>query len=298
MVGVASMLCRLGVRPSSISGLAFRAVADFMATLAFVTFERDAFLSSYTSEPVLTFGAVNVWYECKDGLVKYILPQLKKLILSDVVDSGGVGEMVACILMLLAMDKCVMDDYGRVDNGLIGQLVPVEKFLAVLQIEKMQIYKKGGDTTSDDERPAFNKWLSKWEGWYMGFTHFVQLVLEPDEETLWYLLGRRAAGVSPRGQNGADLLIPMFRRQSEGDSDAKTSETSKQEVSLMLVQVKDRSFRDSEFTQAASKQLSPSFLFDSTGNPLSKKADGDVIRIYMDIGEEANGVSRFIMPPL
>lgn len=29
----------------------------------------------------------------------------------------------------------------------------------------------------------------------MGFTRLVQLELEPTEETLWYLLGRRAAGI-------------------------------------------------------------------------------------------------------
>ncbi|KAK1940555.1 hypothetical protein P3T76_008006 [Phytophthora citrophthora] len=295
MFGVASMLCRLSLRPSSTSALASRAVTNFMATLAFVTVERDAFLSSYSSDPVLAFGAVKVWYECRNGLVKFILPELKKLIVNNVLESGGVDEVVACILMLLAIDKCVMDDYGRADSDRIGQLVPVEKFLEVLEVAKMQVYKMEEVAPSVDANPAFNKWLSKWRGWYVGFTHFVHLdmKLEPDVNTLWYLLGRRAAGVFPRSQSGADLLIPLVRK-SDGNSDSTKGEDGNNEVSLLLVKVKNQSFRESEFTQFATKELAPCFLFGSAGNPLSKMAVNDIIRIDMDVGDDAKGESRFV----
>ncbi|TDH69406.1 hypothetical protein CCR75_005801 [Bremia lactucae] len=51
MYGVASMLCRLGVRPYMTSALASQAVADFMAILAYVNFEKDGYLNSYASDP-------------------------------------------------------------------------------------------------------------------------------------------------------------------------------------------------------------------------------------------------------
>jgi hypothetical protein len=47
MFGLASMLCRLGVRPCSTSPLASRAIADFMAILAYVNHERKGCLSRY-----------------------------------------------------------------------------------------------------------------------------------------------------------------------------------------------------------------------------------------------------------
>ncbi|KAG3004918.1 hypothetical protein PC119_g15450 [Phytophthora cactorum] len=58
MFGVASMLCRPGVCPSSTSALASRAVANFMAILAYVNYEKEGLICSYTSEPILTLGAM------------------------------------------------------------------------------------------------------------------------------------------------------------------------------------------------------------------------------------------------
>ncbi|KAG2823798.1 hypothetical protein PC111_g10080 [Phytophthora cactorum] len=55
MFGVASMLCRLGVRPRPTSTLASHAVANFMAILAYVGYEKDDYLSSYASDPTYPF---------------------------------------------------------------------------------------------------------------------------------------------------------------------------------------------------------------------------------------------------
>ncbi|KAL3663873.1 hypothetical protein V7S43_011285 [Phytophthora oleae] len=278
MFGVASMLCRLGIRPYLKSALASRVVADFMATLAYMNYERDGYLSSYASDPVLTFGAIKVWYALGNGLFKFILPQLKKLILDETLDTGGVGEMVARILLLLAMDKCAMISPGNLDDKLIGQLVPVNKFLEELGVGKMTIYYKGGIKAPDGEKDAFKKWQKKWDGWHMGFTHFVQLVREPDEDTLWYLLGRRAAGVFPRGQHGADLLIPMVKRKSDSESDSREEsdeEATEDEISLMLVQV-GNCFQDSEVSLCTTKEFAFWFVFEA-GNSLSKIAVDDVI---------------------
>ncbi|KAI9994730.1 hypothetical protein PInf_011561 [Phytophthora infestans] len=88
MFGVALMLCRLGVSPYSKSTLASELVAQFMAVLAYVKFEKKGYLSSYASYPVLALGAIKVWYDVDKALPKYILPQLNKLILDEAVDLG------------------------------------------------------------------------------------------------------------------------------------------------------------------------------------------------------------------
>ncbi|EGZ05249.1 hypothetical protein PHYSODRAFT_342634 [Phytophthora sojae] len=137
----------------------------------------------------------------------------------------------------------------------------------------------------------------------MGFTHFVQLQLEPNEDTLWFLLGRQAAGIFPRNQYGADLLIPMFKKRSTSrpvGGETTRGEQEEQEVLMMLIQVKNRSPVDGGFSRAATEKLCPWFVFGknsdgnssagkSTGaigrdpNPLSSTDVRDTIRIYMNV---------------
>lgn len=62
MCGVASLLCRLRIRPTSSSPFAARAVADFMAVLSHMTCSHDQFVTTYASEPILAFGAARLWY--------------------------------------------------------------------------------------------------------------------------------------------------------------------------------------------------------------------------------------------
>lgn len=66
MHGVASLLSRVGLRSKSCSPLASRGVADFMATLRYVSYKQDRFVYDYVSDLILTFGAAQVWYihEC------------------------------------------------------------------------------------------------------------------------------------------------------------------------------------------------------------------------------------------
>ncbi|KAF1780803.1 hypothetical protein GQ600_549 [Phytophthora cactorum] len=272
MFGVASMLCRLGVRPRPTSTLASHAVANFMAILAYVGYEKDDYLSSYASDPVLALGAIKVWYTRKDGLAKYILPQLKRLILDEVLDTGGIGEMVARILLLLAMDKCVIGD----------------KLFYLCEL----IYCKGM-VRAEYEKPAFKAWKSQWKEWHMGCTHLKQLRLEPNEDTLWYLLGRRAAGTFPRDQREVDLLIPMFWKRSINGSEMETDEKTKEigdKESMILIRVKNRYPKDSDFSMS---KLRPRVIFEdeatsdtnSDANPLSKRANNEIIRVYMNLQE-------------
>ncbi|KAG3239019.1 hypothetical protein PI124_g16035 [Phytophthora idaei] len=266
MFGVASMLCRLGVRPRPTSTLASHAVVNFMAILAYVGYEKDDYLSSYASDPVLALGANKVWYTRKDGLAKYILPQLKRSILDEVLDIGGIGEMVARILLLLAMDKCVIGD-------------------------KLFYFK--GMVRADYEKSAFKAWKSQWKEWHMGCTHLKQLRLEPNEDTFWYLLGRRAAGTFPRDQREVDLLIPMFWKRSINGSEMETDEKTKgigDKESMILIRVKNRYPKDSDFSLS---KLRPRVIFEdeatsdtnSDANPLSKRANNEIIRVYMNLQE-------------
>lgn len=91
----------------------------------------------------------------------------------------------------------------------------------------------------------------------------------PTEEKLWYLLGRRAAGVLPRDQEGADLVIPIFR----GDA-----------VSFVLVQVTDSDDVDTNFPASAMNKLTPASVFEDQ-SPLCTTTPTSMIRVYMTLRE-------------
>ncbi|KAF1772577.1 hypothetical protein GQ600_24397 [Phytophthora cactorum] len=161
----------------------------------------------------------------------------------------------------------------------MGQFVSVKLFMKGL-VGPDPIIKMERQTTEDTRAKAsFKKWQSKWDGWQLGFCHFVQLFSEPTEDMLWnqrriccdmlwVLLGRRAAGVLPRNQSGADLVIPIFHRE-------------KREVSLILAQVK-----------AGTAMMHPANVF-AWGNSLSEKLPCDVIGICMSQQEMEDQYARY-----
>ncbi|KAG3041069.1 hypothetical protein PC116_g9961 [Phytophthora cactorum] len=169
-----------------------QAVANFMAILAYVNYEKESYLSSYASDP--------------------------KLILDEALDTGGTGEMLVRILLLLARGKCVIEDKPFDLCVLTGQFVSVGSCLKVLGCDKIPIYRKG---MYPADKPGFEAWKPQWKDWHMGFTHFAQLQVEPNEDTMWYLLGCRAAGILPRNDNRSDLLIPMLRKRPVDGSEMK-----------------------------------------------------------------------------
>lgn len=137
--GVASVLCRLGLRPNSSSPLAATAVADLMAVIAYANPTRCQYVCSYLSDPILSFGAAYLWHNGgqPEPLAKTILPQFRKLLRHDSVDigDGEVNEVVARIVLLLAMDACQrsVDGTSSSGGGYAGKLYPLATFLRVLQ---------------------------------------------------------------------------------------------------------------------------------------------------------------------
>ncbi|KAF1772893.1 hypothetical protein GQ600_6015 [Phytophthora cactorum] len=88
----------------------------------------DNHITSYPSEPILAFGAAHLWYQLEKNsdqkgttaLERYILPFFQK-IMKRVVDVGNVGEVAACIFLLLAMDAAMM----KVPQGALSFSRPV-----------------------------------------------------------------------------------------------------------------------------------------------------------------------------
>ncbi|RAW25113.1 hypothetical protein PC110_g18468 [Phytophthora cactorum] len=196
--GVASLLCRVGLRPHASDPMATRLVADFMSVLHYVTYKNDAQITSYTSDPILTFGASYMWYQLNPpALESHILRQFEAILFNDVVDTGSIDQIVARIFLLLAIDATIMDSAVRKEFVVCGQFCKVQNFVQKLVGAKPE---NGEDksTTNSGAHESFSHWLSTWEDWKIGFSHFVNLREEPTEATLWKMLDRRAAGIFPR----------------------------------------------------------------------------------------------------
>jgi hypothetical protein len=103
-----------------------------MAVLAYVTHEHDRHVVSYSSDPVLTFGASFLWHVKSDNnqtaLSRFILPQFYKSLMQEVVDTGGIGEFVARIILLLAMDACGVAEKRCADMVMMETLIVCRRF--------------------------------------------------------------------------------------------------------------------------------------------------------------------------
>ncbi|KAG7378638.1 hypothetical protein PHYBOEH_000295 [Phytophthora boehmeriae] len=76
----------------------------------------------------------------------------------------------------------------------------------------------------------------------------------------------------------------MFWKKPLVSSENK-EEVVEAKVSFMLIQVKNRSPKDSGFSQSATKKLCPWFVFKDE-NTLVETPIREIIRIYMNVGEE------------
>ncbi|KAG3066940.1 hypothetical protein PI124_g21928 [Phytophthora idaei] len=136
-----------------------------MVILTYVNDKKYGYLCSYASDPVLTFGATKVLYTLDTAPQDYILPELKKLVLDEALDTGDIGGIV----MLLVLDKCGMGNNKGFECEFTGQFVLVETFLNLLGVEDTLIKNKWMEDAGAAE------WRSHWSNWRMGFTHFVIL---------------------------------------------------------------------------------------------------------------------------
>ncbi|EGZ06240.1 hypothetical protein PHYSODRAFT_416121, partial [Phytophthora sojae] len=208
--GAASLFCRVGLRPRVSDPVATRLVADFMSVLHYVTHKNDALITSYSSDPILTFGASYMWYQLSPpALESHILPQFQAMLAKGVVDTANIRDIVARIFLLLAMDATIMGHEQGRDLSVSGQFCEVSSFVTMLVGENPAV-RVNESTPPFDDNVRYANLLRQWKNWRVGFSHFVEMSETPTEDVLWKMLDRRAAGISPRDAGGAVLTIPIF----------------------------------------------------------------------------------------
>lgn len=106
---------------------------------------------------------------------------------------------------------------------------------------------------------------------------------------MWAILARRAAGIFPRGQKGADLVISILVNPTGTPEDAaklRASSTADGEatasISMMLIQVKNRDDTDSAFPVSAIKGTRPVNVF-KDGTPYHSWQPDKVLRMHFSL---------------
>ncbi|KAF1780614.1 Jacalin-like lectin domain [Phytophthora cactorum] len=172
--GVASLFCRAWLQPRACDPIAVRLVTDFMSVLHYTSYKNDAHITSYTSYPILAFGAARLWYQLEPpALEAHILPQFQTMLPSGVVDTRKICQIVARIFLLLVMDATSMgaevrtNVRARSEFGFARQFCDVLSFVTVLL---------GDNTKVLDESKLDDRWTS---------------------------------GILSRNSGGADLVIPI-----------------------------------------------------------------------------------------
>lgn len=249
MHGVASLFCRLGLRLNSgCDVFAARMAANFMGVLQYVNHTNEARITGYVSEPILALGATRMWHQLDPpALQQFVLPRFEEMLVQGAVDTTRIGAIVARVFLLLAMDMTVKQTFNPKNYGLFtiyGQLCSVSAYLKVLYGSSPAFIDVNGQVFSpaepSDTTVNLDTWVAGWKDWKVGFFQFVELPKVPTKKTLWFLLGRRAAGVLPPTQAGAELVIPIFCGH---------------EVSFVLVHVTNKVDSDEKFAKSVSSML-------------------------------------------
>jgi hypothetical protein len=260
---IAALSVRLSLTILPTAALTFDLVANHMATLLAVDLERRFALITYPSEPILAEAAARIWNNDR-WLERIALPILVHQRRLGVVSPGDAGEVLARLLLLMAMDFCirVLWKYQPTDQLLFSSPVKVQAFLTAL-------------STMDGVESEFKN-----DSRVVSFTHFVPLDKSPTRAVLRRLASRCAAAIFPINHRGADLIIPLL---DGGDV-----------TSYILVQVKN--YQDGKVCSiAANEEMLPSNVFLNSDDEWMKN-NGSAIRVFMQLGGNSFENSRSAAP--
>lgn len=225
--------CRAIINLHPTSKDAVDLVANFMAINLYVPEDRSRMFIAYSSEPVLAEAAAKIWTKQynEKPIFLHAIENLTCNISKGDINLGNLGEIVARIILLRAMDKAEKIPRREIDNAIhYSKVVNVGQFLKSLigESEFNKFHK------SYQHKKTLNKLLNA----QMCFNHFIQSYAKKSEEygdlhknELLNFAKRLGAMICKPGHPKTDLEIPIFFLDSkenekpfdtkEGVADAK-----------------------------------------------------------------------------
>lgn len=225
--------CRAVINLHPTSKDAVDLVANFMAINLHVPEDRSRMFITYSSEPILAEAAAKIWNKKynEKSIFLHAIENLTSNICKGDINLGNLGEIVARIILLRAMDKAEKIPTSRIDNAIqYSKVVNVGQFLKSL-IGQSEFNKF---SKSYQHKKNLNKLLNA----QMCFNHFIQSYANKSEDhgdlhtnELLNYAKRLGAMICRPGYPKTDLEIPIFFLDSkenkkpfdakEGVADAK-----------------------------------------------------------------------------
>ncbi|KAG9297985.1 hypothetical protein G9A89_018813 [Geosiphon pyriformis] len=205
-------------------------IADHMRVCIHITPERESVLSAVPSEPILAEASAQLMH--RQGYLESILSFLAVSLRYGIVDAGYRGELVAQLLVLLAIDH-VSTRRGSMPYS---RVVTVSAFLSELLGVNCANLDTIMDTVAKDRLMRGEIFL----------THFVRPTYKKPNRATLYEFAIRGAGIfSKRYSEAVDLIIPVVLPPDTAESSLtvrpnKTITIPLERISFILVQVKNR----------------------------------------------------------
>jgi hypothetical protein len=273
---------RLCIDVAPQSRLSHDLVAQHMRAMYFISPDRDSAITGYFSEPVLVEAAAyltnfNSAFQITNRW-KILLEALVSSLRNGIVDAGFRGELAGRILLLLAWDRCCLEN--KIHSNLMPtgciflSAVPLVQFLDSLlhlnEVQKRSLKDRFG-------KPKRKAWVR--------CSHFIKLNYSPNTGALLNLFRRGAVGITKNLQAGVDLLIPIVFCKNQSIA------VSERMVSCVLVQIKNRKDSDKAYPGSATSTLTPGMLH------LNLNADMQFLSLYMSLGPRLGPKNSVIEMP-
>ena len=189
--------CRVCVDIVPTNHIASQLVASYMRFCVFVSESRQYLFTIAPSEPFLVDVATDLMYQ--NGCLVKLIKQLSDAMRCGVVDGGSRGELVARLLLILAVDQAIKQSLWKQE---LSHTCPVT-------VELFFDHLFGADAlskpvcSSTDQRELFKRGL-------IFFTHFIPVYYKPRRQHLLHALTRGAAIICERNNQGVDIIIPVL----------------------------------------------------------------------------------------
>uniref|UniRef100_A0A1D1ZLT8 Serum albumin n=1 Tax=Anthurium amnicola TaxID=1678845 RepID=A0A1D1ZLT8_9ARAE len=221
-IAILSVLVCLDISPQS--KIASDLVASHMATCVAVSRDRERLLVRYPSEPLLAEAALSAITN-NDTLV-CVLQKFNEMLKKGFVDAGPRGEVVARIILVLAVRSIQEKKEWK------STVITVKRLMELLDPAAVDNLQHFVDAT-------------------VAFTHFIPITYVPKTRSLKEYYRRRCAVILKRNNPGADIMIPV--------------KLAEDRYSYILVQVKnyassDRN-ADKSYPESGSSKLTSRFVF-------------------------------------
>jgi hypothetical protein len=272
-LAVAILGPRIGLDVAPQCHLASELVASHMRACAFISLDRRSLITMFPVEPILAEASAQIIHVYNISLVS-LLEKLISAIRNGWIEGGYRGELVARLVLMLAMETCIKKTVSeKPKHNQFSHPVLVNNFIEALFGVRLDDWFNSKYNDEDEELKKFKpQCVGKLVRGMIFFTSFISITYTPTSNDMLEFLTRGVAIICKRNQKGIDFIIPILLPKDDNYYPLEVGQ-----ITYLLVQVKNWKV-SGNFSEAATVCLSTHYagIDDAARNPY--------ISLYMQLG--------------